>query len=193
MKTALSIWSTHRYLYDKRWTQEDFIDFSGTVGAEGVELLSVFWRAQDTVAGIAEALRRNRLELACFGACNNLAVADERKRADNVRDITASVDKAELLGAEVVRVFSGDKDKDVSFEEAKSWIIGGLKEAAAYAESKGIVLCLENHGYFAGRADQILEMIGAVGSSALRSTFEEQKLGSARSVENVKRLVSELA
>jgi sugar phosphate isomerase/epimerase len=121
---------------------------------------------------VQQALDRNRLKLACFGACNNLAVSDSETRLGQVKDITDSVDKAVQLGASFVRVFSGDKDEEVTYEQAKSWIINGLKEAAQYAGSKGITLCLENHGYFAGKADQVLEVIQEVGSSFLKSTFD---------------------
>ncbi|MBW7460701.1 sugar phosphate isomerase/epimerase, partial [Paenibacillus sepulcri] len=74
--------------------------------------------------------------------------------------------------ARVVRVFSGDKAGDVSYEQASDWIIDGLKEASAYAASQGVTLCLENHGLFAGKAEQVLNVIREVGSEHLRSTFD---------------------
>jgi sugar phosphate isomerase/epimerase len=171
MKTSLSIWSVHKYVYNKTIDNSSFIDFVATTGAKGVELLSVFWEEGDAER-VKEALERNNLKLACFGACNNLAVSDPVKRREQVRDITESVDRAALFGAKVVRVFSGDKEADITYDQAKAWIIEGLREAAKYAESKGIVLCLENHGHFAGKAEQVTEVIGEVGSFALRSTFD---------------------
>jgi sugar phosphate isomerase/epimerase len=173
MKTSLSIWSVHKYVYAKSMDNEAFIDFVGTTGAEGVELLSVFWNKDGhEVKRLQQALIRNKLKLACFGACNNLAVSDPEARLGQLKDITDSVDKAVELGASIVRVFSGDKDPEVTYDQAKSWIINGLKEAAQYAENKGITLCLENHGYFAGKAEQVLEVIQEVGSPFLKSTFD---------------------
>ncbi|MDO3679487.1 sugar phosphate isomerase/epimerase family protein [Paenibacillus ehimensis] len=173
MKTSLSIWSVHRYVQNGSMDNIGFIDFVGKTGAQGVELLSVFWNDQkDDAQQVREALARNGLELACFGACNNLAVTDPAERREQIADVTGSVDKAAQLGAKVVRVFSGDKAADVTYEQAKAWIIEGLKEGAAYAQQRGITLCLENHGYFAGKADQVLEVIDEVNSPALRSTFD---------------------
>jgi sugar phosphate isomerase/epimerase len=172
LKMSLSVWSCHKYMYDGSWTNADFIDFAKTAGAEGVELLSVFWNPEQDIPRVQEALSRNGLVMACFGACNNLAVPDEAGRRAQVKDITDSVDMAVLFGAKVVRVFSGDKPEDVTFEQAKEWIISGLKEAASYAESKGVTLCLENHGHFAGKAKQVLEVIEEVNSPALKSTFD---------------------
>lgn len=173
MKISLSIWSVHKYVRDKTMDNVGFIDFVGTTPAQGVELLSVFWGDPETeIPRVQEALRRNNLELACFGACNNLAVSDPERRKAQLEDITNSVDMAARLGAKVVRAFSGDKEQSVSYEQAKQWIIDGLKEAAAYAADRGIVICLENHGLFAGKADQVLEVIREVGSPALKSTFD---------------------
>lgn len=172
MKIALSIWSCHQNLRNQSWTNADFIDFVGTTKASGVELLSMFWNAETDIPLVQEALRRNNLKLACFGACNNLSERDETKRRAQVQDIKTSVDMAELLGAKVVRIFSGDRSEGLTFEEAKVWIIEGLKEAAAYASEKGIKLCLENHGHFAGKASQVNDIISEVGSDALRSTFD---------------------
>lgn len=172
MKPALSIWSCHKYLYDGTWTNADFIAFAADAGAEGVELLNMFWQDGDELGLVREALDRSGLKLACFGAGNNFADPDEARRRQQVGDIRTAVDRAEALGAGVVRVFAGDRREDVSYENAKLWIVEGLKEAAGYAEGKGITLCLENHGVFAGKADQVLDIIRQVDSPALRSTFD---------------------
>ncbi|MEK3915556.1 sugar phosphate isomerase/epimerase [Paenibacillus sp. FSL H7-0331] len=172
MKIALSAWSCHQSFYDKTWTNADFIDYAASTGADGVELLSMFWNSDTDIEPVQEALRRNGLELACFGASNNLAQIDEEKRKEQVQDIYSSVDMAVLLGAKVVRVFSGDKSGDMTFEQAKDWILDGLREAAAYAGTKGVTLCLENHGLFAGKVEQVSKIIAEVGSPYLRQTFD---------------------
>jgi sugar phosphate isomerase/epimerase len=172
MKTAISIWSCHKYMYDKTWTNADFIDYVGTTKAEGVELLSIFWETERDLVPVREALERNRLQLASFGACNNLAEPDEDKRKQQLQDILSSVDAASQLGAKAVRVFAGDRREGMAYEDAKDWILDGLKTAAAYAAEKQITLCLENHGQFAGRADQVAAIIREVDSPYLRLTFD---------------------
>jgi sugar phosphate isomerase/epimerase len=172
MRIALSAWSCHRSFYDKIWTNADFIDFAASTGAAGVELLSMFWEPDADIEPVQEALQRTGLKLACFGACNNLAQSDEGKRREQVQDICSSVDMAALLGAATVRVFSGDRTENITFEQAKVWILEGLQQAAAYAGEKGITLCLENHGLFAGKAEQVTSIISEVGSPFLRSTFD---------------------
>jgi sugar phosphate isomerase/epimerase len=172
MKTALSVWSCNYYFKNKIWSNADFIDFVGTTGAMGVELLSMFWNQAVELKPVQEALKRNDLKLACFGACNNFVEPDEQKHKLQVQEIMSSIDMASLLGAEVVRVFSGDPLEGITYEQARGWIVKGLKQAAAYAADKGITLCLENHGQFSGRAQQVQEMIQEVDSPFLRMTFD---------------------
>lgn len=171
MKIALSSWSCHSY-YNQGWTNVDFIDFAATTAAQGVELISIYLKYDRELDEVDAALARTGLKLACFGACNNLAEPDEEKRKIQVADITRSVDIAARFGAGVVRVFAGDLREGLVFDEAKQWIIEGLKEAASYAEQKNVMLCLENHGLFVGRADQVAAVIRDVDSPYLRSTFD---------------------
>jgi sugar phosphate isomerase/epimerase len=173
VKISLSMWSVHQYWYNNTWETVDFIEFASTTKAEGVELLSCFWRDKETeIPKIQAALERTGLPVACFCACNNFGKMNEDDWKAELKDVTDAVDMAVLFGAKVVRVFSGDKVGDVTFEQAKSQIIRGLKESAEYAEWRGITLCLENHGLFAGKADQVVEIIREVDSPALRSTFD---------------------
>lgn len=173
MNISLSVWSCHSYFYEKTMTNAEFIDFvKKETKATGVELLSVFWDKEIDVPAVQEALERTGLQVACFGACNNLAVPYEVNRKEQLKDILNSIDMAALLGAKVVRVFSGDKSAETTFEQAKVWIIEGLKEAASYAEKRGVTICLENHGYFAGKAEQVIEVINQVNSPMVRSTFD---------------------
>jgi sugar phosphate isomerase/epimerase len=72
----------------------------------------------------------------------------------------------------VIRVFSGNLAEGIAFEQARQWIIDGLKTASREAEKSGVTLCLENHGKLAGKADQIKTLLDRVDSPALRSTFD---------------------
>ncbi|MBD2870175.1 sugar phosphate isomerase/epimerase [Paenibacillus sp. IB182493] len=174
MNVSLSMWSVHKYWYDGTWDTVDFLGFAAEAGASGVELLSCFWKDKERdIPRIDEALARYGLKVACFCACNNFIAADEREREAQVKEVTDAVDAAVHFGAKVVRVFSGDVHGDsISYEQGLAYVIDGLSRAAEYAERKGVVLCLENHGLFAGRSDQVNAIIEQVGSNALRSTFD---------------------
>jgi sugar phosphate isomerase/epimerase len=172
-KISLSVWSCHRYLYDKTWTNADFIRFAGRdTTADGVELLHRFLEHDGDMTEIEKALQQENLEVACVGASNNFALPNAEDRLLQLRQVISSVDFAAAFGANIVRVFSGSHQDGVSLEQARLWIVDGLKAAADYAGNKNIVLCLENHGRFAGRSDQVKSIIEEVDSPALRSTFD---------------------
>lgn len=174
MNISLSMWSVHKYWYEGKWDTVDFLGFASEAGVTGVELLSCFWRDKEKdIPLIDEALQKHGLKVACFSACNNFVVADDSQRQAQLKEVTDAVDAAVHFGAKVVRVFSGDLPNDsISFEQGMQYVIEGLSAAAQYAEQKGVTLCLENHGLFAGRSDQVMSIIREVNSHALRSTFD---------------------
>ena len=173
MKISLSMWSVHKLWFNNEWDTVDFIDFASQTPAEGVELLSCFWKnKEEEIPRIQEALSKANLPVACFCACNNFGSITSQDWETALKDVKDSIDMAVLFGSKVVRVFSGDQAKGTTFEQAKEQIIKGLKASSEYAEERGITLCLENHGLFAGQSDQVLEIIDQVGSSSLRSTFD---------------------
>ncbi|MCZ8523191.1 MULTISPECIES: sugar phosphate isomerase/epimerase family protein [Paenibacillus] len=173
MKIALSIWSCHGYLENGQWTNADFIKFAAQeTEAAGVELLTYFWKPEE-LEEVRGALTEHRMQVAAVGASNNFSHPDPQRRREEVAEILSAVNLAEAFGARIVRVFAGDRPPDgYAFDEVKSWIVEGLREAAAAAAEKGIVLCLENHGIFAGKAAQVQAILDEVGSPYLRSTFD---------------------
>lgn len=175
MKVALSMWSVHKYWYEGQWSILDFIDFAGTTKAKGVELLSVFWRNKEIeLPKVEEALKRQNLKVSSYAACNNFVVSDSEQRNIQLKEVTDAIDMAIHFGTNIVRVFTGDlpHDKTITYEEGIGYVLEGLSSASKYAEEKGVLLCIENHGLFAGRSDQVISIINQVGSPALRSTFD---------------------
>ena len=173
MNVSLSMWSVHQYWYDGTWDVLDFIDFVGKTNAKGVELLDIFWKDQQKELPLVEsALKKYNLQVPCYAVSNNFVSKDPLYREQQLQDVKNGVDMAVQLGANVVRVFSGNSDETISFEEGLKYILEGLKHAAHYAESKNVILCLENHGQFAGRSSQVLHIIQTINSPSLRSTFD---------------------
>ncbi len=112
------------------------------------------------------------LEIAVYAASNNFVQPDASARRQEIADLKRNVDIALELGVDTMRVFSGDARAGVSEEAGMAWILEGLSASAAYAESRGLTLALENHGRFAGRSDQVRDIIEQVGSPALRANLD---------------------
>ena len=175
MKIALSMWSVHKYYYEGKWDVLDFIEFAGTTKAVGVELLSIFWRNKEIeLPKVFEALKKQNLKVSSYAACNNFVLADPEERKIQLKEVTDAIDMATQFGTNIVRVFTGDlpQDNSISYEEGIHYVLEGLSAAAKYAEEKGVLLCIENHGLFAGKSEQVLSIINQVGSPVLRSTFD---------------------
>lgn len=173
MEICLSMWSIHKYWYDKLWRQKEFIDFAASAGVENVELLDMFWgNGADELTLLEDALAQSGVRVGCYSTSNDFVRIIREERNSQLEKVKIAVDRAKYFDAKVVRVFSGNLNKDVSESQALEWILAGLTAASDYAGENGITLCLENHGYFAGKAEQVLSIVEAVNSPALKVTFD---------------------
>lgn len=172
MKIGLSMWSVVR-LYPEGFGIADFLKFAAELGVEGVELLDYFWTDKTTEPAEALELAGDLgLEVLCYAIDNDFVNLDPQAREGMVQYTKREIDLAVRLGAPVVRVFSGNVKEGVDFETGLEWIVAGLREAATYAEEKGAILALENHGTFAGTSAQIEQILDGVNSPVLLSNFD---------------------
>lgn len=150
-----------------------FLEWAAANQIPSVELLNIFW--QDLPIELPMVVRFCQdygITVAAYDATNNFVQEDEAKREAEIRRVLWDIEVARALGAPVVRVFSGDTRQGISFEQAKTWIVEGLRRAAEYAERRQVRLALENHGHFAGRSEQVSEILDAVGSPALTANID---------------------
>lgn len=174
MKTGLSMYSLVG-LYAGKASTAQFLQQAKQWNLEGVELLDYFWQDLDRELPEAIALTKELgLEVYSYSIGNNFVNSDPQKRQEQVDAIAKAVEIATKLGAKVIRVFSGDapQGEQIAFDEALGWIVEGLKAGTAIAEKAGIKLALENHGLFAGKAEQVAKVISMVGSEALGATLD---------------------
>ncbi|AIE84071.1 sugar phosphate isomerase/epimerase family protein [Fimbriimonas ginsengisoli] len=160
MRIGVSMYSFYAHVRDGRMDIPAFIHEAKRAGAEGVELLAPFYK--DIVADRERALvalRETGLTCPIFSISQNFAKPDAGQRQAELEKIRFGVDEAQHYGAKVVRVFAGDVSPEVTFDQARSWIVEGLAEASIYAQEQGVRLALENHGTLAGRGDQVAGLI----------------------------------
>jgi sugar phosphate isomerase/epimerase len=74
------------------------------------------------------------------------------------------IDLAVHLGAPTIRIFAGDLQKGTTEERARTWCIDAIHQCCAYAEPRGVILALENHGGIVASVDQLLAIVTAVKS-----------------------------
>ena len=169
MKVGVSMWSYVSHFQQGKMDVLSFIDTAKGLGVDGVELLDYFWKDKPTeLPKVKAKLAALNMPVSAYAIGNDLTDDDPAERAKQVQAIKDGVDMAVTLDTKRVRVFAGHHD-EVGFEKALGWIIEGLKEGAAYAEFRGVVLCLENHGTLAGKGEQVKAILDAVNSPALKA------------------------
>jgi sugar phosphate isomerase/epimerase len=170
LKLGVSMWS-----YVGPWKRGDldipgFIHECKRLEVDGVELLDYFWKDRETeMPAVEAALAETGLEVGVYSVSNNFVNGDPEVRAAQVQIIKDGVDSAKHFGAKTVRVFAGNVNSNITFEDSLNWIVEGLTEAAGYAYNNGITLAMENHGLLAGRADQVVTILKSVASPALKA------------------------
>ena len=173
MKLGVSMWSLHKLYRSGEMDTVGFIEYVGSLGIDGVELLEFFWKDKEKeLPKVKDALAKYNLEVSAYAISNNFVKETKEERNLEVEKIKVGVDMAIEFNSRIVRVFSGDLKPPFTYEQAKEWIIEGLKEGARYAEEKDVVLALENHGLLAGKSSQVREIIELVGSKYLRATVD---------------------
>ncbi len=173
MKCGLSMYSLVVPVRAGQLELYGFLDYAARVGAEGVELLDMFWT--DENSEIVEVKRRCAalgLELPVYSISTNFFQPDAAARVQQLKSLCHGVDVAAQLGAGLLRVFSGDQIPGYSLEQGINWVVDSLAAGADYAASQGVTLALENHGHVAGRSDQVRGIIEVVDSPALRANLD---------------------
>ncbi|MEH7382301.1 sugar phosphate isomerase/epimerase family protein [Bacillus sp. JJ1533] len=173
MKTSVSMYSLHKYTVNENLDVFGFIEYASSIGLHGVELLDMYWKDVDQeIPRVKRMLSEKNLMVSAYDISNNFVKTSEDERKTEIQKVYNGIDIAKILNTNVVRIFSGDVSENVSYEQGKTWIIECLKECANYAEEQGIILAIENHGYFAGRSEQVTELIETVNSTHVRSTLD---------------------
>ena len=155
---------------------------AATLGAEGVEHYDGFFRTQDA-AGV-EPVRRTLAQtgqvssMLCFSPDFTHPEAAERRR--QVERQRTAIDLCVMLGIRHCRTLSGQRFPGMSRKEGIERTVEGIRRSLEYAESKGVMLCLENHykdgtwqyPEFAQPEDIFLEILGQIDSPYLGVQYD---------------------
>lgn len=173
MKVSCAAYSFRQYLQSGEMTLEDFIRKGYEMGLDGVELTAYYFPTTE-----AEYLKQLKRLALTYGldisgtAIGGAFALPDRERAKQVALAKEWVDVSVMLGAPCLRVFAGPVPEGHTEEEAMAWCIEGLKEAVEYAEERGVVLALENHGGITSTFEQVRRLVEGVGSEWLRVNLD---------------------
>ena len=166
-KFSLAAYSYRELFKKKEATLSDFIADCASFGLEGTEVTSYYFPNPAP----PEYLRKLKQE--CFLAgldvsgtavgndfCHGPGAARDRQ----IAMVKTWIDNAEILGAPVIRIFSGKAKQGSSVEEAHRRAVEGIEECCAYAGEHGVHLALENHGGLTATPEGMLKIVRDVKS-----------------------------
>lgn len=166
-KFSLAAYSYRELFKNKQATLSDFIADCARFGLDGTELTSYYFPHPAP----PEYLRKLKRE--CFLAgldVSGTAVGNDfchppgEKRDAQIAMVKSWIDNAEILGAPVIRIFSGNAKGGATVEQARRQAVEGIEECCAYAGQHGVFLALENHGGLTANVEGMLQIIRDVQS-----------------------------
>jgi sugar phosphate isomerase/epimerase len=172
-KTSVCHFSFHRLWKDESWDCDRLCREVAAAGSEGIDFHQRLTGDPATARErITKALETSGLALSGISLSNNYNTSDAGQLAEQLAASKEWIDIAADLRAPVCRVFGGGRKKDEEVAVQLSRTCDALKEVAAHAEAKGVVMALENHGGFPSSGEEQAEMIETVGSKALGATID---------------------
>ncbi len=105
---------------------------------------------------------------------------DPKKRLEELEKQKRAIDLTVELGGRFCRTLSGQNRPGLERDKAIGWCVEMIREAVGYAESKGIILNIENHykdGYweypeFALKSEIFLEIVDQIDSPYFGINFD---------------------
>lgn len=145
----------------------DFLNDCAAMQLEGTEPTSYYFPegfGAEYLCKLKAHAFKLGLDISGTAIRNDFCLPPGPKRDEEMAHARQWIDHATLLGAPVIRVFSGKQAKGQSLEEAHRLCVEGMEEACAYAGTKGVFLALENHGGLTATAEGLLKLVRDVQS-----------------------------
>lgn len=125
-----------------RWIRD-----AATLGGEGIEHYDGFFRSLapadvDPIATLIEDTGQTSAMI-CFSP--DFTHPDPDERARQVERQKAAIDLAVRLGARYCRTLSGQRHPGLTHRDGVARTLDGIRRSLEHAESRGVVLCMENH------------------------------------------------
>ncbi len=168
-KLSLAAYSFRDLLNAKpaKMTLPELIDLCADWRCDGVELTSYYFPAEPTnefLLGLKRQAFLLGLEVSGTAVGNDFCVPKGPKRDEEIASVKAWADRAAVLGAPVIRIFSGNATQGQSVAEASKLAIEAIEECCDYSGKRGVFLALENHGGLTAEPAGMLELVKAVKS-----------------------------
>jgi len=185
IKIGCAAYSYREYLKDGKMKYEDFIEEAYKIRLDGIEL-TLYWLPSKDKSYFRRLKRLSLfhgLPISCAGISTNFCNPDSSERRKAIEKVKEGLEIACELGAPCLRVFGGYVPEGHTEADAMRWVTESLRSCVDYAEDKGVVIAIENHGGITAKAGNVIRIIENVDSPWVRvnldlgnyreSTYEE--------------------
>ncbi|MEQ9285380.1 MAG: sugar phosphate isomerase/epimerase family protein [Cyclobacteriaceae bacterium] len=171
LKTSLNAYSFNKWLKSGKMSLDDLLQFSSNAGFDAIDLTGYYLQgypqapADDYIFEVKRKAHKLGLDISGTGVRNDFTQADRGMRNQSIRHVMEWVDVAAKLGAPVLRVFAGRTETTGDERNGMlDWVIEGFKECTQYAQTRGVIVAVQNHNHFIKTPEQTLEILEAVNS-----------------------------
>lgn len=156
-------------------TLDDFIADCAKMGLEGTEPTSYYFPKNVTdeyLRHLKHLTFRLGLDISGTAVGNDFCHPPGPQRDRQIAHVKKWVDYAEVLGAPVIRIFSGRARGQQTVDEARNLAVEAIEQCCDYAGRHGVFLALENHGGLTATAEATLRLIRDVRSEWFGVNFD---------------------
>lgn len=171
LKTSLNAYSFNKWLKSGQMTLDGLLEFCSKAGFDAIDLTGYYLQgypkapADDYIFEVKRKAHKLGLDISGTGVRNDFTLADQELREQSIQHVLDWVDVAAKLGAPVLRVFAGRSETPgFDREEVLDWVVDGFRKCTKYAETRGVILAVQNHNHFIKTPAQTIEIIKAVDS-----------------------------
>ncbi len=196
VRLALNAYSFNTPLRDKSITWDGVVDYCAQHSIAGLDATGYYFDSYPKAPppAVIHALKRrafiNGVTICGTGVRNDFAVTDAAARARDIAMVKEWIEAASLMGASVIRVFSGLKVAEgATFDKTLEWMIPAFKECAEHGARHGVIVGLQNHNDFAKTAAETIRITEGVGSEWFGVILDVGSLRLADPYEEIEKLL----
>jgi len=174
IKIGCAAYSYREYLKDGRMKYEDFIEEAYKIRLDGIEL-TLYWlptKDKSYLRNLKRLALFHGLSVSCAGISTNFCNPNLSERNKEIEKVKEGLDIAYELGAPCLRVFGGYVPEGYAEEDAMRWVTESIQSCVGYAEDRGVVIAMENHGGITAKADNVIRIVEKVDSPWFRVNLD---------------------
>ncbi len=169
LRSSLNAFSFNEPLTAKSMDLFNLLKWCADIGFDAVDITGYYFDGYPEIPEASYLYRIKRMahalgiEISGIGVRNDFTIPDKNLREKEKQRVFDWINVAADLGAPVLRVFAGQEKRDgFTREQIKEWMLEDLHQCVISAESKGVIIGIQNHNDFLQTSDQVIEFMKAI-------------------------------